>query len=117
MNSRTPAEIERLCKLLALLESPFAGERDAAALAIGRLVREHDLSWPQLLMPPTAEVRQRPMRGSWRLTVEDCLARRGALMPWQRQFLCSLRDFQRISLKQRAVLDDIATRVLGRRAA
>jgi hypothetical protein len=110
--------LERMCKLLALLNSPFAGERDAAALAIGRLVREHDLSWPDLLCPRPSPERQRPpIRGSWRRTVEDCLARDRSLMPWQRKYLLSLRDFPRISPKQRACLDDITSRVLGRRAA
>lgn len=45
----------KLAKLLALLGSDKAGERDAAGLAAHRLVQRHGLSWPQILRPPPVE--------------------------------------------------------------
>jgi hypothetical protein len=46
------ADRERLAKLLAMLGSDHAGERDNAALAIERMRRELGLSWDDLLRAP-----------------------------------------------------------------
>jgi hypothetical protein len=44
-------DIDRLTKLLGVLGSEHAGERDAAALAIERLRRSTGLTWADLLRP------------------------------------------------------------------
>jgi hypothetical protein len=36
-----------------------------------------------------------------------------ALRPWERNFVADLQKFQRISTKQRYILNEIARRVLG----
>jgi hypothetical protein len=43
---------KRLAKLLGMLGSDHAGERDNAALAIERMRRELGLSWAELLRAP-----------------------------------------------------------------
>jgi Protein of unknown function (DUF2786) len=114
--SPSTPELDRLSKLLELTSSDYDGEALAAARAAHRFLRSLGLTWAELLGTPAA-ARPQPVRGPWRLTIEDCLARPGSLMPWQAKFLRSLREFPRISPKQRTVLDQIAERVLGRRAA
>jgi hypothetical protein len=49
MPALTKTDRERLTKLLGMLGSEHAGERDNAARAIERLLREHGLSWDDLL--------------------------------------------------------------------
>jgi hypothetical protein len=51
------ADHSRLVKLLGVLGSEHAGERDAAALAIERLRRSTGLTWAELLRPARARPR------------------------------------------------------------
>jgi len=111
MSTLAPADRERLTKLLGLLGSDFAGERDAAGLAAARLLQARGLSWPDLLLP--APIHREPMMGTWRTTCAELAARPGDLRAWERGFVEDLPKFQRISTKQRYVLNEIAKRVLG----
>ncbi len=103
----------QLAKLLGLLGSDHAGERDAAGLAAHRLLQRHGLTWAQALAPPPV-VKKLPEHGTWRKTVADCLARPGSLRPWEAGFLRDLPGFTRLGAKQRYILQEIADRVLGR---
>lgn len=49
------ADRTKLAKLLGLLGSAHAGERDAAGLAAERLVRGAGLTWRQVLLDEIAE--------------------------------------------------------------
>ena len=103
----------KLAKVLALLGSDHAGERDAAALAAHRLVTQAGLTWQHVIKPPAIE-RALPELGTWRQTVAECLAQPGSLRPWEVGFLRDLPGFRRLSVKQRSCLKEIADRVLGR---
>jgi hypothetical protein len=58
----TNPDRERLAKLLGLLGSDHAGERDAAGLAADRLVRAAGLTWSSIVCIPQDESRA-PRRG------------------------------------------------------
>jgi hypothetical protein len=106
----------KLAKLLGMLGSDHAGERDAAGLAAHRLVQQAGVSWRQVLEPPAIE-KALPELGTWRATVAECLARPDSLRPWEVGFLRDLPGFRRLSTKQRYTLKEIADRVLQRGAA
>ena len=112
MMAAMPAdELSRLAKLLGMLGSEHAGERDAAGLAAHRLVQRHKLSWKDLLTKP-AEHRE-PLQSTWRATCADLMERAAELRPWEKKFVADLPKFQRLSTKQRYVLAEIADRILG----
>lgn len=102
----------RLGKLLAMLGSEHAGERDAAGLAAHRLLERCGLSWSDVLTPPATEKRL-PELGIWRATCQTLLQHRGQLRAWEISFLTDLPNFQRLSTKQRYVLKEIRDRILG----
>lgn len=112
MTALLVADRVRLAKLLALLGSNHAGERDAAGLAAHRLLQHRGVTWQQAL-EPVAIVKKLPELGAWRQTVAACLQHRGALRKWEITFLTDLPGFHRLSTKQRYVLKEIADRVLG----
>jgi hypothetical protein len=108
----------KLAKLLGMLGSDHVGERDNAARAAHNLVTEARLTWLDVVRPGSTEHRPpQPSAPPWRQTVRDLLARPGSLRTWERdEFLPSLLRFQKLSPKQRHVLQAIADRVLGERA-
>lgn len=99
----------KLAKLLGMLGSDHAGERDAAGLAAHRLLQRRGLTWPAVLAPPRT---REPLQATWRQTCAACLERRGSLRPWEAGFLTDLPNFRRVSSKQRYTLQEIANRVL-----
>ena len=114
------ADCERLAKLLGLLGSDFAGERDNAARAVDRLVRARGLPWldilnrPQII--PAPECRRRPDNPAPANCGRDlaaCVRHLTALSERERVFIISLqRQRSRIlSPKQVAWLASIAARV------
>ncbi len=105
------AERSRLVKLLGLLGSDHAGERDAARLAAHRLVQRLGVSWGDLLSRPREN--KEPLQSVWRTTCTDLLKHPGKLRPWERKFVADLPNFRRLSSKQRHRLAEIAERVLG----
>jgi hypothetical protein len=114
MSALPATQRAKLAKVLALLDSPREGERDAAALAAARLVKTAGLSWAQILAAPP--VKREPGYGTWRTTCTELQKRPGDLRPWERKFVADLPAFPRISSKQRYILDEIRDRVLKRDA-
>jgi hypothetical protein len=106
----------KLAKLLNLLGSNHADERDAAGLAALRLLQQRGISWQEALEPAPI-TKALPELGTWRQTVARCLERPGSLRPWEVGFLRDLPGFHRLSTKQRDVLKKIADRVLCRESA
>ena len=106
---------KKLAKVLALLASDQAGERDAAGQAASRMVSQAGLTWQQVMNPPAIE-KALPELGVWRKTVAELLQHRGSLRTWEIGFLTDLPGFRRVSTKQRYVLKEIASRVLQRGA-
>ena len=109
MSALPAAQRAKLVKVLALLDSPREGERDAAALAAARLVQAAGLSWAQILAAPP--VKREPLFSTWRATCAELARRPGDLRPWERKFIADLPAFPRISTKQRYILGEIADRV------
>jgi hypothetical protein len=119
MTALAASDRQRLAKLLGLLGSDHAGERDAAGLAAHRLIRDRGLTWGDVIHPNAELPANRNAVQPWRETVAECLRhpRFGSLTPWERDFLRLLPNFIRLSAKQRSVLGQIADRVSRRAAA
>jgi len=90
--------------ILGRLESSFGGERDAAALAAVRFLRERKLRWGDVVLPNLGSARTEVDSSD----LATCIRNLDQLTAWERQFVVSLRSFPRISAKQLAVLRDIA---------
>jgi hypothetical protein len=103
---------ERLVNLLGMLGSEHLGERGNAAALADRFVRERGLTWGDVLARQEPE-KKLPHLGTWRTRCAQLLERRGSLRPWELRFVSDLPKFQRLSVKQRYVLDEIVSRVLG----
>ena len=106
-------ERSKLAKLLGMLGSDHAGERDAAGLAAHRLLEQHGATWGQVLAVPVAH--KEPLQSTWRTVCAELVERSADLRPWEARFVADLPEFRRLSTKQRYVLDEIAERVLGPR--
>jgi hypothetical protein len=115
MTGLAQADRTKLVKLLALLGSDHAGERDAAGMAAHRLLKQRGMTWEDALSPRAVE-RRLPEMGTWRRTVALVLESGRYIRPWEREFLTDLPKFRRLSVKQRYVLSEIAKRVLGESA-
>jgi hypothetical protein len=112
LSGLSQSDRSRLVKLLGMLASDHAGERDAAGLAANRLLKQRGVSWSDALAPQPVE-RRLPEMGTWRATCRRLMEDPRALRPWERTFVAELPNFGRISVKQRYVLNEIAKRVLG----
>jgi hypothetical protein len=111
--SRSDDPRARLAKVLPLLGSDKAGERDAAALAATRILKAARLSWDDLLRRPEPTEHREPLLGTWRTTCVALQKRQDSVRTWERKFVADLPRFLRISSKQRYILAEIADRVLG----
>jgi hypothetical protein len=115
MSALTGADRLRLCKLLGMLGSDHAGERDAAGLAAHQLIRKRGLTWQDALIRESPK--REPLFSTWRTTCAELMKRPGDLRPWERKFVTDLPAFPRISTKQRYILFEIYDRVTKREAA
>jgi hypothetical protein len=127
MSTLTTNERQKLAKLLGLLGSDFAGERDAAGLAASRLVRSAGITWTDVVQPSVQvceqsqrhETHQRrpddrdfdPVGPDWRRTAAACARHPLLLNQWEDTFLSGLSKFPRLSSKQRLVLLKIVVRL------
>lgn len=102
----------KLVKVLPLLGSDNAGERDAAALAACRILKATGLSWGDLLRSPEPAEHREPLLGTYRTTSIELQKRQNMLRAWARKFVADLPRFPRISSKQRYILAEVAERVL-----
>jgi hypothetical protein len=113
------ADRTRLAQMLGLLGSDHAGERDAAGLAVHRMIRQRRLAWYDILSPslPPPDHDHRgdtaadPLRGDWRAMAATCTRFPHLLDKREWQFLSGLPRFPRLSAKQRAILVRIVTRL------
>jgi hypothetical protein len=107
----TPRERARLVGVLSRLESPFDGERAAAALLAARLVRSVGLTWEDIIAVdrPTAWVpymRQPPGPQRRVQDVELCLRHLELLTPWEAQFVRGITGGALLSVKQLRTLGE-----------
>lgn len=108
MTALSQTHRERLSKLLAMLDTDYANERDNAGLAAHRLIRERGLTWPEVLCPAPRTKAHEIHIANWRAVVAACLRRDDELTDFDRGFLRSLARFPYLSVKQMAVLRRIA---------
>ena len=106
-----PDLAERLAKLCGMFGSHHAGERAVAAAKADALIREHDLTWGEVLLAHPV--------GS---TVEEMIAYamrhgEGILSPWAESFLRGIRGRQFLTRKQQEKLHEIVNELASRRAA
>ena len=119
----SPDQRQRLAKLLAMLGSAHAGERDAAGLAAQRLVQQHGITWQDVLASPKIEYRQaeqadtdyaaQAARAAWRKTVKACLEHPDEMTQWETHFLRDIWHRRGLTSRQHEVLNDIAEKVLA----
>jgi hypothetical protein len=121
MNSLPEKTGADLQKVLGLLENHLEGEWDAAVRAATRLLERHGLRWCEVLSllsaAAPAPVNREPVYTMGRATCAELAKRPGSLRPWEKRLVTDLPAFPRISTKKSYILDEIAERVLGQRAA
>lgn len=111
MMSLSPGDLNKLARVLGLLGSSHAGERDAAALAADRLVRGRGLEWSQLLAPKPAAPLPPPASGNVEADLRVCRTYAGLLNDWERGFLRGLKPGRMLSEKQQRILSGMARKV------
>lgn len=125
MSYISPAARRRLAACLELLSSDKEGERQAAAAAATRIVRQAGLRWGDILLPEP-ELEPKPYAAqaygwsspggehryarwpTWRDTVAACQQHRYLFTQWERDFLDKLEGFPRLSSKQANILRRLA---------
>ncbi len=104
---------DKLAKVLSLTDSEIEAEALAAVMAARRIMTANCLTWSEILAPPllspdeddeTDDDADEPVTLSVAEAVDYCLDRSAALTAWERQFLVSLRGFERISERQHETL-------------
>ena len=111
----------RLAKLLGMLGSHHHGERASAALKANEFVRDHGLTWRDVIVPTQTEG-QAPdeeaaaaEEGGEEAAVDDetekareaakfCLDWLDALREWEQRFIEDVIGFEKLSTKQIAVI-------------
>jgi hypothetical protein len=102
----SPVEIDRLVKLCGLFSSDYAGERASAAAMADRLLRQHGLSWSEIICVPV----QTP----WREMAAWCRAHAALFNSTERAFIRAMADWHgQPSVKQEAWLIDLFLRAGG----
>ncbi len=111
MTALTVPARDKLLKILPLLGSDKAGERDAAGLAAVRLLRRAGLDWADVIPAPTTVTQSTRSEVPWREVAKACAFRQGMLRPWEVGFVHSILQQRSLSPKQRGCLYGIAERL------
>jgi hypothetical protein len=101
---------DKLAAVLARLESPYDGERAAAALIASKMVRDAGVVWSELLNAPRAADVCQP-KPSWQHMAAFCHRRRGLLTEWELRFVSSIQSQATVSKKQWAILARLFAKV------
>ena len=109
MTALSQDDRSRLAKMLGLLSSSHPGEQVAAATAASRFLRSRNLTWQELLEPQ----RRVPAPATWREAVTRLLQHPREITAWENRFLSDINRLPSISPKQRKLLSEISSRVLG----
>jgi hypothetical protein len=122
MLALSAADRARLVRLLGMLNSSFDAERETAGSLADRFIREHNLTWEQIVahgVESQHHQHRRPSTArSWHDVVVDCQQRPERLNQWERDFLASISTCRSgLTPKQKAKLDDIAERLRVKPAA
>ena len=118
MNALPDSDRTKLAKLLGMLGSAHAGERDAAACAAHRLVQQSGITWHDVVTPPLPQpaIAQRRYQTDHirNVDLDFCQYHASACTDWERQFIRSVSMRQSMSQKQRDVVVRIAESLRGR---
>ena len=118
MNALPEADRTKLAKLLGMLGSAHAGERDAAACAAHRLVQQRGITWHDVVTPPLPQ----PAIAQHRYQTDHiqnadlvfCQQHASACTDWEQEFVRSVSMRRSMSQKQRDVVARIAESLRGR---
>lgn len=111
----TPPNRAKLAAILGRLGSDHDGERAAAGLLASRFVRDHGLTWPELLAVPAPAA---PPATHWQRQATWCAERGELLTPWEAIFLATLCHRQKPpTTKQSAILDRLVRRRMAAEGA
>jgi hypothetical protein len=114
MNTLGVSDRVHLAKLLGMLGSDHAGERDNAARAAHRLVQQRGITWFDVMVtraPPDMDPDTDPIGVDWRLTAAACSRYPLLLNKWEAEFIAGLPRFPRLTAKQRECLIKIVVRL------
>ena len=119
-----PSTAERLAKLCGMFGSSHDNERAIAARKADEFLRERGVTWSELLQPEQTggfayqPGRRRRASSSWssppmttRDQIQFALANLDTLSRWERGFVYSVWRKDKLSTRQREVLDQIVTKV------
>ena len=104
------AVLERLARICGMFGSNHDGQRASAAAMADKILREHGVTWPQILIPD-------------RSTIEELISfaldhgGAGILNAWEEGFIRGIKGRQSLTEKQLAKLGPIVAKVKARRAA
>jgi hypothetical protein len=104
------AVVERLARICGMFGSDHDGERASAAAMADKILRQHGVTWPQILIPH-------------RSTIEELISfaldagRAGILNTWEEAFLRGTKGRRSLTEKQLAKLHAIVAKVKAWRAA
>jgi hypothetical protein len=87
----TGADRARLAAILGRLGSEHDGERAAAGLLATRFMRDHGLTWPDLLAAPAPSTPPPPVT-DWRRRAAWCAERAELLSGWEASFLANMAE-------------------------
>src|SRR4029077_2706110 len=112
-----PHELDysRLAKLLALLDSPVEGERIAALEACNRHLEAAGLRWRDIAaeLPGSAEAQGDHAKGAAEVMRDGA----DVLTRWEVEFLIGITACEKLSARQRQILDRLNAKVNLARAA
>lgn len=110
MPDLTPEERTRLIGILGRLGSDYDGERAAAGLLASRLLKDHSLTWEDLLgNVPRREAPRRNQACNQGLGL--CLRHIERLTEWEQQFCRSVANRTQLSPKQNEIIGKIVVKL------
>jgi len=118
MASLPPDDCRKLARILGMLGSDALGERAAAGLLATKLIKSHGLQWSDIIggAVQAQQQRQPPPGQSGAHTRSNpatdltlCRRHLGAVTPWEANFIDGLQNRRRLSEKQLAILQGIAS--------
>lgn len=108
MTTRTPLDPDRLRKLCGMFGSHHVGERANAARTADALVRQHGLTWGEVIRVPALAP------DDWRAAARFCAEHQQQLSPREIYFIIGLARWRgQPTCKQLKWLNHIVTRLRG----
>jgi hypothetical protein len=115
MSALAASDRERLARLLGMLGSDHAGERDNAGRAAHRLVQQHGITWYDVVVTrspaDTGDPDTDSIGAGWRRMAAACSRYPHLLNRWETDFVAGLPRSLRLSTKQRSALLKIVVRL------